>query len=323
MVSLFKEKSAASVFWVVLLSLTLHIDFFSVAPVIITEPGDGLLYHSLKGLQLLPSFALSLLYHLIVLMQAFFLNFILNESRMFAKPVHTTALAYILLTGILPEWGNISSALVANFFVIWVVYHITILYNNAAPKNIIFNMGFVAGIGVLLYYPLMPLLLVIYFAIIGLRPFKINEWFILFLGFITPIYLYSGYLFLNDRIRELTIFPGIFEWHLVHPGNPVIAGISIAAIITAVSYGVYFWQISSSRMVIQVRRNWFLLFAMMVIFFPVLFFIQPSWPFTLINLTVPAAAFVSYGFTYPKKNIGPAIFFWILLVLALHNNWML
>ncbi len=322
MVSLFKEKSAASVFWVVLLSLALHINFFSDAPVIITEPGDGLLYKSLKGLQLLPSFALSLLYHLIVLMQAFFLNFILNESRMFAKPVHTTALAYILVTGILPEWGSISSALVANFFVIWVMYHITILYNNPLPRNIIFNMGLVAGTGVLLYYPLLPLLLVIYFAIIGLRPFKLNEWFILLLGFITPIYMYAGYLFLNDRLHELNLFIKIFEWHLVHPLNPIIAGIALFAVAAAVGYGIYFWQISSSRMVIQVRRNWFLLFAMLVVFLPVLFFIQPSWPYTLLNVSVPAAAFVSYGFTYPKKNIGPAIFFWILTCLAIYNNWM-
>ncbi len=323
MVSLFKEKSAASVFWLILISLGLHIQFIYHSPVIIASANDGLLYGALNSLKELPGILLAVLYQVIVLLQAFILNYILNEARMFAKPAYTTALAYILLTAMLPEWNNISEALVANFIVIAIVYQVTILYNNEKPKTATYNMGLLAGLGMLIYYPLLSLLLIVFFALLSLRPFKINELFILTLGIITPLYFFSAYLFLSDRLNEIFLIKDIFQWHFIQQENMLSAIITFSICGLVILYGIYVWQISNSRLIIQVRRNWLILFLMLLLFLPCLFLIKISWLYALLVLAVPAAAFASYGFIHPQRNILPAIFFWLLVAIIFYNNWFL
>lgn len=323
MVSLFKEKSAASFFWLILLSMGLHIQFIYKPPFIAETTNEGLISSAFNVLKTVPSVFLFIIYQAIILLQAFMLNYILNEARMFTKPVYTTALAFILLTALLPEWSNISAMLMVNFIVIIIINYVALLYNNQKPKALIYNMGLITGLGVLLYYPLLPLTVIIFFALISIRPFRITELLILLSGIITPFYFYACYLFFNDKLSLILAIKDVFEWHVIKPENLILAVITFTACGLAILYGVYLTYTNSNRMVVQVRKVWLILFFMLMLFVPVIFFIKNSWPYILLILAVPAAAFTSYGFISPKKNIIPAIFFWLLVGITFYNNWAL
>jgi len=85
---------------------------------------------------------------------------------------------------------------------------------------------------------------------------------------------------------------------------------------------VYLWQKNSNRMIIQVRKNWSVLFILFLLLSVQVFFIQNAWPNALMLATVPAAAFVGNTFIAPKRNIWSAIIFWLLVLLVLYNNWL-
>ncbi len=322
MVSLFKEKSSASVFRVLLVSILLRAHFIIQPPVIVTSPDDGLIYPILSSLpSTLPPVAMSVIYQLIVLLQALRLNYILNDLRMFQKNAFTTALAYLLLTALLPQWNNISSALVANSMLIWLIYRIAVMYNTPHPKPAVYNTGLIAGISLLLYYPAAPLLLLALFALAILRPFRINEWLVLLLGILTPVYFFLGYRFLTDKLTESFQVIKIFEPHIIRPANIIDVAVTCSAAALVIFAGVYQWQANGGRMVIQIRRYWTVLFLMFLFLIPSIFLLRNAWPYALLMAAIPASAFVSNAFLYPKRNTVPAIFFWLLAAIVIYNNW--
>jgi hypothetical protein len=85
--------------------------------------------------------------------------------------------------------------------------------------------------------------------------------------------------------------------------------------------GIFTWQSNSGRMVIQARKVWSILFFMLILLVPTVFFIKNAWPDALLLTTVPAAAFVSNTFFYPKRRIGPAFLFWLFVALIVYVNW--
>lgn len=59
---------------------------------------------------------LFLLYQIVLLIQAIRFNLLLTELKMFPQAGYTTAMAYILLSGLLMQWSVLSPALFANFY---------------------------------------------------------------------------------------------------------------------------------------------------------------------------------------------------------------
>lgn len=321
MVSFFKEKSPTAVFGLAIVSIGTRLFFWQHHPAIITSENDGLIYNFLSPLFILPVTAVGLLYHAIVVLQALRLNYALNDLRMFPKPAYTSALAYVLLTAIVPEWNNITSALVINSMSIWLLFRLLKLYSSNTPKTLVYNIGLITSCTILLYFPSMPLVLLVFIALGVYRAFRLNEWMILLLGIITPFYFYAGYLFLNDELQNSLQQLNVFDLQVIRPQNLLFTFITFAFAAIVIIAGMYMWQANSNRMVIQVRKNWIILFFMLLLFIPGVFFIKDAWPNALIPATIPAAAFISNAWQYPKKALFPAIIFWLFIALIIYNNW--
>ena len=322
MISFFKEKSAPAVFGLIFLSIVVHASFLNNPPAIVTTPSDGLLYYFLTPLNKIPSLGLSILYHLIILVQALRINYVLNDTRMYQKSAFTAALAYILLTALLPEWNNITAALVANSMVIWLIFRMIKLYNTPQPKTLVYNIGLITGSIFLFYYPSMCIVPVVFFALGVTRPFRINEWFVLLLGIITPLYFWCGYLFLTDQLGStLTAFGTYFLLHKIIPLNLKLTILAFSAAGILLITGVYTWQANNNRMVIQVRKMWSVLFIMLLLFLPIVFIMKGAWPNAILLACVPGAAFISNAFLYPKRLVS-AFLFWLILGVIIYINWL-
>ncbi len=321
MVSLFREKSTTGIFWLIALSALLHANFLIHAPQMMTVKGEGLLYEIMQPLYALPPLAILLLYPAIVVVQALRLNYILNDARMFSKAAFTTAMSYILLTALLPEWNNLTPALLANSLLIWLVLRFIKLYNAPQPNGSIFNTGLITGCTILLYHPTVALVLPAFFALAILRPFRISEWFVLLLGIITPFYWLLAIVFLYGNIQNWAYYFPQFQLHILNPGNKIALVTTFITASVLIVGGIFYWQKNILRMIIHVRKYWSVFLFMLLLQAAVVFFTKDAGMEALLLCTVPAAAFVSFIFISPRMNFIPAILFWSSVAVVVYNNW--
>ncbi|HVX51100.1 MAG TPA: hypothetical protein VHB48_13125 [Chitinophagaceae bacterium] len=320
-VSIFKEKSTPAVFGLILLALALHASFLNKPPLVITNINEGLLYYALAPLSHAPAVVLSIIYYLIVLVQALRINYMLNDVRMYQKSSFTASLGYIMLTALLPAWGSITAALVVNSLIIWLLFRVVKLYNSQQPKTLVYNIGLIAGCMVLLYYPALFFIPVLFFALGITRPFRLNEWFVLLMGIITPAYFFAGYLFLSSDVAVYHAFAGNFVPQKTFPAKIVPTAVAFGAAGILIITGIIVWQAQNKRMQIQVRKMWSILFIMLILMVPAIFFMKNAWPFALLLACVPGAAFAGNAFLYPGR-LASALLFWVIIAAIIYVTWM-
>ncbi|MFY9465428.1 MAG: hypothetical protein WAP48_10065 [Sediminibacterium sp.] len=322
MVFLFRDKSVINILFLAMLSMVVHFHLFFQAPVVLASANDGFFAIFLRrwftGLD--PNL-LFLIYLLTILVQAIRLNMLLLELKMFPQSGYTVAMSYILLSGLMTQWCAITPALFANFLLIWLFVKITRLFNQANPKNLLFNIGLIIGTTVLCYHPTAIMIIVVLFSLAIIRPFKLQEWFILLIGIILPYYFLGAGLFLNDQPGSITRFlpnPGlVLPVKVAEP--PLI--VSSSLILLSLLSGIICWQQFNSRLVIQIRKNWSVMLLMGLILLAVPFIFEDAGIQAAFLCLVPMSAFVSNSFSYPKRLVFPNLLFFLLLGGVLYNNW--
>jgi len=321
MVFLFRDRSDINVLFLVLLSVAVHFHFYWEAPIVIANPTDGLLayllFHYIKPL---PPLALIVLFHLIVIVQALRLNILVSRFKMFQQVSYLPAFTFVILTALFPFWDAISSGLIANAFIIWILVKLNRLYDQSQPKTLEFNIGMIVGFSILLYEPIAILIPVVIFALAIIRPFKLTEWLVLIMGIVLPFYFIFTYVFLTDSAQAFTAFLPKLDWE-----NP-LAALDYKSII-ALSFmgiqlliGLYFWQDQQNRFIIQVRKYWgVMLLTLVVTFFqPIIFSSQALYASAIV--IAPLASFICFCYASPKQLMIPNVLFWISAGLIVYNH---
>ena len=243
MVFLFKDRSDINLIFLVLLSLGLHFHVWLHPPLVIANESDGFLaYLLIHFVKPLPSIALIVLFQLIILSQAIRLNILLSKFKMFQQISYLPAFTYIILTGLFPYWDVISSGLVANSLVIWILVKLLRLYDQNQPKTLEFNIGLIVGLSILLYEPIAILIPVVLFALIIIRPFKFSEWLVLIMGILMPFYFIFTYVFLWGQLADFRHFLPKLDWKnpLVKPELNVILSLLVMGV--QLIAGFFYWQ---------------------------------------------------------------------------------
>lgn len=324
MVFLFRDKSIANIFFLSVLSIVVHLHFFSSVPVVITDQHDGLISMVLTSYIAGQSqTVLFVLYHIVVLLQALRLNMVLNDQRMFHQYTYMVAMCYVLLSAILPQWCSISSALVSNSLLIWIFTKLCKLYNNPSPKTLLFNTGLIVGATILCYHPTAVLVLAVLFALTVVRPFRLAEWLILMMGTLLPFYFLFSWLFLSDRLAGYGNFlPRIrVGLPISHWDTDLVVSLAYLALLFLT--GFYYWQVSMGRMGIQIRKNWGVMVVMLLIVLPVPFVFKNAGITASIMSLVPLATFSSNAFSGPKRLLFPNFLFWLAIGVIIYHNWHL
>lgn len=296
------------------------------APVIDTNSSanDGLLSLLLDRYILsLPGSLRFLLFHALILVQAIRLNMALNELRMYTSNSFVPGMTYILLTAMVPQWCAISPALVTNSLVIWIFIKLSRLYNHPSPKTLLFNTGFIAGLSVICYHPMAILIGVVLFALAVVRPFRLAEWLVLLIGIVLPYYFVLSVLYLTDRLPAIgSMLPDFYLGLPVGSTDKnLLWGVSYLAIIML--FGLFFWQVSISRMVIQIRKNWGVMMVLLLTLLPVPFIFQLGGLESGLLALIPVSAFAANAFANPR-NLGlPNLLFILAIVVIAINNWHL
>ena len=324
MVSLFKDRSPAAIFWLIILSIIVHSHFFVDAPVVRVTAADGMISTFLNNyVALLFSGLVVLIYHAFVIMQSLSLNHLFTNHRMFSSVNYFPAMVYILLTGVFTEWGWLTPALIANTMLIWFFAKTIQLYSARNPKTLLFNIGLLTGVSIISYQPLALLVPVAFFALMLLRPFIMTEWLVLVMGIIFPFYLLASYLYLSDRLQLIKNYLPLWNLNLPDIQNKIVFFITIAFIVITLLAGLLYWQQENRRLLIQVRKYWVVLLSMLFVLLSAPFIDKNDGIESLILCIVPASPLIAKGFLAPKKNTIPTLMFWALISLAILKNWQI
>jgi len=320
-VFLFKDRSDINLIFLVLLSVGLHFHVWMHPPLVIANESDGFLaYLLIHYIKPLPAIVLVVLFHLVILSQAIRLNILLSKFKMFQQISYLPAFTYIILTGIFPFWDVISSGLIANSLVLWILVKLFRLYDQTQPKTLEFNIGLIVGVSILLYEPIAILIPVVLFALIIIRPFKIAEWLVLVMGIVLPFYFIFTYVFLANHVEDFRHFLPKLDWKnpLVKPDVKVILALSIMVI--QLMAGFYYWQQEQTRFIIQVRKYWGVLFLALLLslFQPILFSVQALYASAIV--ITPLACFISFAYGTPKRLLVPNLLFWSAIAVIVYNH---
>ena len=321
MVFLFRDRSDINLLFIVLLSVALHFHVWIHPPLVIANESDGLLaYFLLHFIKPLPPLVLIILFQAIILSQAIRLNVLLSQLKMFQQISYLPAFTYIILTALFPYWDVISSGLVANSLIIWILVKLLRLYDQKQPQTIEFNIGLIVGGSILLYEPIAILIPVVLFALTIIRPFKLTEWLVLLMGITLPFYFIFAYVFLTNQAPEFRHFLPKLDWKnpLVRPElNVILALIVIGVQLIA---GIFFWQQQQTRFIIQVRKYWgvLLLMLLLTLFQPVIFSVQALYASAVV--LTPLSCFISFGFATPRRLLVPNLLFWMAIAVIVYNH---
>jgi hypothetical protein len=252
--------------------------------------------------------------------QALLINYLVNEQKLTSRQTFLPAMAYLLITSLLPEWNYLSAPLITNTIIIWAFIKVFKLYNAAIASGVIFNIGLLLGIGSFLYFPSIAFLLCILLGLMILRPFRIKEFVLLVLGILTPYYFFIIYLFLNDRLVFSNVFP-TFVIQIPALENNIRVATAILFLGMPFLMGGYFIQTHLRKMLIQARKNWsiMLLYVLLSLLVP---FINSTGSFNnWVIVAAPFAAFHACAYLYPKRNVIPALLFFLTVAFILFKQY--
>jgi hypothetical protein len=264
----------------------------------------------------------SIITFLLLFTQATLLNSICNFHRILPKPNYLPGMAYILVTSLLQDWNHFSAPLLVNLIMIWCWYRMIALYNSKISVTAIFNISLFIGVATLLYMPAIAFLSLIFFALIVMRPFRIQEWLVGLLGFTAPYYLLLLVLYFTHQLQWKNLIPDITFTLPALPGSVWIT-IGVTLLVVPFIIGGYFVQNNMNKMMIHVRKSWSLLLAFMIAAVVVILINKAGSYENWIVTAMPFAVFHSAAYYYPVNKILPRLLHWSCFIFIMVLNYYL
>ena len=253
---------------------------------------------------------------LFLFIQAVSINKLVNSQRLMQKPNYLAGMSYLLITSLFSDWYYLSSPLIVNTMLIWVLSKLCDLHNDPGPKSSLFNTGMILGIATFFYFPSISFLLLIMVGLGITRPFRLPEWLMVLLGMTAPYYFLGAWIFLTDKWKGYH-FPG---FTVTVPAFRQTAWASYSAVILillSILIGIFFIRHNMRRQVVQSRKSWNLIFLYLLVAFFVPF-LNASKGFDYWILTaVPIAAICGTAFFYPDRKLVPMLIHWGMVTICI------
>jgi len=153
-----------------------------------------------------------------------------------------------------------------------------------------------------------------------MRPFRIQEWFVGFLGFTSPYYFLVLFLYFSNQLKWSNVIPVIaFTLPALPSSVRIITGISLLVIPFII--GGYFVQNNLNKMLIQTRKSWSLLLVYLIVAVLVILINKAGSYENWIVTAVPFAAFHAAAYYYPSRNVVPLVMHWICFAFIIFLNY--
>ncbi len=140
----------------------------------------------------------------LLIVEAFLLNFILHQHQVVMKKNWLPALLVVVFGSCSPGLMWPGPQQFAGLLLLLALHILLGTYRQDKSFGAIFNVGLLLGLASQLYFPSLALFFFCFVAILMLRPFIWREWIMLVLGVLIP-FIYGGiYFYWTDSHNEIT-----------------------------------------------------------------------------------------------------------------------
>ncbi|MEJ7589875.1 MAG: DUF6427 family protein [Ferruginibacter sp.] len=318
MTGVFKANNPYNNFLLFVYGFLLKLPMFLQPNIPRAQHSDGFLYRSLLKL-IAPvcegrNIIYSIIAFILLYVQAITFNKLVNDQRLLPKSNSLAGMSYLLITSLFIEWHTLTSALVVNTFLIWILARLCNLYNVTNPKTALFDLGIITGVATFFYFPSILFAILIIAGMAITRPFKLTEWIVAFIGILIPYYFLGAWIFLTDGWKRYH-----FPWMAIsipafHDAS--WAYVSIILILSAVVIGGIFNQNNMLRLLVQSRKNWHLIYLYLGIAVLVPFFNATKSFSYFILAAVPMSALAAAAFLFPERKWFAIVVHWSFVALT-------
>ncbi|MGB3076214.1 MAG: hypothetical protein WBB36_12870, partial [Chitinophagales bacterium] len=260
MVSIFRSYHPAVIFMLLLYTVLLRIVLFA-QPVVFEVPENanllsGLTYQAIATFAGDRNFIFHVISTALLFFQALYFNYLVNYYRIMAKSSYLPAFSFILVSSLFVEFTLLTSALIANTFLLMALARIFAWYKKDKVTAPVFDTSFLIAIASLFFFPYIVFFLFVLAALMVLRPFSLREYLIAAIGLVLPYYFIGVYFFwihqLPEFLNSLIISELRFNAAAIERNIRIFAiGIPVLAILV---WAATFIQSNLFRMVVQVRN---------------------------------------------------------------------
>jgi len=251
-----------------------------------------------------------------VFAQAVLLDDMMNRERAFGRASRLAAMSYLLVTALVPEWSRLSAPLVANTLAIPVLSLSVAAMNHRKAGMLMFYAGLLAGLAALIHFPAVLLILVPYFAMLTMGPFRPVVWVLALAGFLLPYYYVCCLQYLYFTWDPASV---VKPFHVSLPGM-AWQGVGIwtwLALLLPLTAGIWHVNRQVFRMLIRTRKCWnlFILGALLALSTPYLY--ASTGAALWLSMAPSLSAFHANAYVQPRRRWAPELMHCLCLLAVL------
>ncbi|TAH40129.1 MAG: hypothetical protein EYC69_12030 [Bacteroidetes bacterium] len=306
MIRFFKSPQPAALFAIPLIVILLWAErFFDFPPAPETYEMPlwtlfALLFTSL------PSWINFFIFVSLISFQAIYLNLLANKHEVLYRNSYLPALFYVLLVSAIPSFLLIHPIHFVSLILLRIFDKVFSFHKHGRMILSIFDCGFLAATAALLYFPAIPILLLLMFSLSIMRPFNIREWLVLIIGYLVPFMFLSVLKFWNYELEEFwtQFFAKIMEpAGKMHMPSSLELQVLIVVVLFMLLLSWMRLRANYYKNIIRARTYQQILFFSFVLGIVSIFFSKDPGRINLIILTIPVSLWFAYYFVSQKKKM--------------------
>jgi hypothetical protein len=201
LLNLFRINSIFAFVCILLFTLVLRISPFFHPVTAIASPNTPLAQYFYYWFDISAQFSFTqyIITSLLVFTQALLVHFMASTHTVLFKTNPMPALFFVIINSIFPEQLFLSPQLIANTFLLFMLFRLFYLYESESPILLVFDAGLFLGFGLQFTYDVWIYLPFIVTSIVTLTSFSIRYLLIAIIGMLLPAYFVGILFYLTDQ----------------------------------------------------------------------------------------------------------------------------
>ncbi|KAB1063198.1 DUF6427 family protein [Salibacter halophilus] len=261
-----------------------------------------------------------LLATVMVIVQGFLFNAIINARGLLERVNSLPLIAYMIMASFFAEQLYVSPALIANFFLLFSMKKVLELPQQVNTRGKAFDAAFYVGIGSLFYAPALCAFVMVIAGLAYFKSFVWRDYFITLIGAVTPWLFYYAFIYITDANWEtpFQINDSVIHEISLFEGATVVLAVELSLILVFILPSFF----KSVRLnIVRVRKSYLLLFWWMILVLLSWYIFNVQTHQQLNLMVAPLAIMIANYFYYARIVWMRELLFYLLIALALFNTW--
>lgn len=254
---------------------------------------------------------------ILIFVQSFLFNRVVNNHGLLNKPGYLPALLYITAASLFMPFLILSPTLICNFLLILIMDKLLKMDKSPSAIMIMFDIGMLIAIGALIYFPFIVMIVMMWLSLLLYRSFNWREWIFGLVGLSTIFFFVAVYYYWNNSLSQFyqiwlplgNKFPSVFK--INYNDYLVLIPVGLLVILASLQLRENFF-----RSFISTRKGFQMLFFMFMVSI-VSCYTKPDFSIYHFLLCVPpGSVLLAYYFSNARKRWFYESLF-LLLVFAI------